>query len=107
VLLNGNDYDGITAILDSSTVKSTLDAGASFPVTLNFFTDEDCADSAEYIIQFSSIEGATATATVMLNMRPGVPKLYADQKAITAAANPGSTVTKTVTVTNGIITNIA
>ena len=105
MLLNGNDYDGITAVLDSSTVKSTLDAGSFFPVTLNFFTDEDCADSAEYIIQFSSIEGATATATVKLNMRPGVPKLYADQKAITAAANPGSTITKTVTVTNkGIAT---
>ena len=105
VLLNGNDYDGITAILDYSTMKPTLDPGKSFPVTINFFTDEDCADNAEYVIRFSSIEGATATATVKLSMRPGVPKLYADQKAITAAANPGSTVTKTVTVTNkGIAT---
>ena len=105
VLLNGNDYDGITAILDYSTVKSTLPAGEYFPVTINFFTDEDCADTAEYVIQFSSIEGASTTATVKLSMRPGVPKLYADSKAITAAANPGTTVTKTVTVTNkGIAT---
>lgn len=105
VLLNGNAYAGIVATLDQGAVRSSLEASGSFPVVLNISTTEDCVDTAEYEIQFSSTQGATATAIVKLALRPGVPQIYADQKTVVVASNPGTTVTKTITVTNkGIAT---
>ncbi|KNY26204.1 APHP domain protein [Pseudobacteroides cellulosolvens ATCC 35603 = DSM 2933] len=90
----------VTAIPDSTNLKVTLAPGETTGVVINFNAPLDADDTAEYRIDFSSSEGAVASSTVKLNLRPAVPMPITDPRGIEVGLNPGQSIVRTIKLTN-------
>ncbi|MDR1157179.1 MAG: PKD domain-containing protein, partial [Oscillospiraceae bacterium] len=109
VLVNPHQYPGVVVSLDQSSVPEVLPPGqgagypgsvGAFDLIFNVSARLDAPDEASYTVELSSVEGARATATLNLYLRPGIALPVAVPSTVTAAANPGQSVVKTVTVKN-------
>ena len=100
-LTSTNKNTKVKAVLDTSTLKKTLGPGESSSVIVNFYAPLDSEDTELFQVVFSSTgKVANAVSNIKLNLRPAIPKPVTDPQIIKIGLNPGTSMTKTVTITN-------
>jgi beta-lactamase superfamily II metal-dependent hydrolase/chitodextrinase len=109
VLRNLTPDSKVSAVIDKSTLNTTLNPGSSSSVVINFNAPLNVSDTAEYEIVFSSSQGPSTNSRIKLNLRPAVPIPVTDPKGIDVGVNPGKNIERTVKITNkglGAMSNI-
>ncbi len=104
-------YPGITVNADLSGLSTDLpvgDTALSIPVSITSINGEDTPDYAEYAVDFSAVSNdggsgsvsVSAQAVLKLYLRPATAAPKASPANVVVSANPGDTITRTVTVKN-------
>ena len=108
VLENGSAYPGVTVTLDQGGFEKDLPVSKdalSIPVSIT--TTADAPDYAEYTVTFSAVSNdggssvnVSARTVLKLYLRPATAAPKATPANVVVSANPGDTITRTVTVKN-------